>query len=168
MIAELSPGTVVLMRNEVKANDDRGPVVATHGRTWSAHMGIVIPSPLGRHAAVPYSRDWGQYTGSRWLPAGQRSTESMKSSISWTIDPPTCTGPEARGTLNAWSSGLHGFDREDATWEPGDSLQEGAIDAISDYWAARIPAQLTSTPRSGRQQKQDRRIEKLQASLVQH
>ena len=79
---------------------------------------------------------------------------------------PATVGPEALHIeyLVKWL----GFDREDATWEPGDSLQEGAIDAISDYWAVRIPAQPTSTPRSGRQQKKDRRIDKIRTSLVKH
>ncbi len=79
---------------------------------------------------------------------------------------PAEVGPEARHIeyLVKWT----GFDRQDSTWEPGESLQQGAIDAISDYWSARSPATTANTPRSGRQRKQERRIDKLKAKLVPH
>ncbi len=78
---------------------------------------------------------------------------------------PAAVGPEARDIeyLVKWT----GFDRADSTWEPGDSLQQGAIDAISDYWSARAPATTTSTP-SGRQRKKDRRVDKIRARIVHH
>jgi hypothetical protein len=79
---------------------------------------------------------------------------------------PAEVGPEARDIeyLVKWT----GFDRADSTWEPGESLQQGAIDAISDYWSARAPETPTSTPRSGRQRKKDRRVDKIRARIVHH
>ena len=81
---------------------------------------------------------------------------------------PATVGPEALHIeyLIKWA----GFDKADATWEPGDTLQEGAMDAISDYWAARRPTaqQQPSKPSSGRQRRKDRRIEQLKAKLVPH
>ncbi len=55
---------------------------------------------------------------------------------------PEAVGPEALNIeyLVKWT----GFNRQDSTWEPGDSLQQGAIDAISDYWSARSPETPTS------------------------
>ncbi len=79
---------------------------------------------------------------------------------------PAAVGPEARDIeyLVKWT----GFDRADSTWESSESLQQGAIDAISDYWSARAPATTTSTPRSGRQRKKDRRLDKIRARIVHH
>jgi hypothetical protein len=37
--------------------------------------------------------------------------------------------------------------KSDSTWEPGELLQAGAMDAISDYWSARMPAQQQSSKR---------------------
>ena len=79
---------------------------------------------------------------------------------------PADAGPETRDI--EYQVKWVGFDRADSTWEPSESLQAGAIDAISDYWSARIPAQRSGKPRSGRQLKQDRRVDKIQANLVQH
>jgi hypothetical protein len=135
-----------------------------HPWSWSADMGIVTDSDGA--AAVPYSRDWNQYTGSRWLPAGQRSTESMKSSISWTIDPPTLV--RKHGTSNTWSSGLvstaktqRGSPAPATHFKKVPSTQL-VITGLRGYQRN----QPCSTPRLGRQQKQDRRIEKLQLSQL--
>jgi hypothetical protein len=160
LIAELSPGTIVLMKNEDMGNDEApwSPpmvVVARHGNSYQLRWGGA-GTLLDR--LVPVHR----------LKVAPRGTSvDGVYEVSAIIDHrPANVGPEALNIeyLVKWL----GFDREDATWEPGDSLQSGAIDAISDYWAARTPAQPASTPRSGRQQKKDRRIERFRTSLVQH
>jgi hypothetical protein len=159
LIAELVPGTVVFMRNE-DANSDEAPwsppmvVVSRHGNSYRLRWG---GSGTLLDRLVPVFR-------LKVAPKGTNVDGVYE--VDMIIDHrPAAVGPEARDIeyLVKWT----GFDRADSTWEPGDSLQQGAIDAITDYWSARAPASTTSTP-SGRQRRQDRRVDKIRAHIVPH
>ena len=160
LIAELKPGTIVLMRNEDKGADEA---------PWSPPMIVV-----GRHGNS-YQLRWGG-SGTlleRLVPVHRLKIAPKGTSVDGVYEieqiidhRPADAGPETRDIeyLIKWV----GFDRADSTWEPSESLQSGGIDAISDYWDARLPQQQSSKHRSGRQIKKDRRIDKIHANLVQH
>jgi hypothetical protein len=164
LIAELSPGTIVLMKNEDMGNDEApwSPpmvVVSRHGNSYKLRWGgsgtlLDRLVPVHRLKVAPRA-------GPRWIwHIRSRNYHRPPTRRRWP------GGVTHRVYLIKWA----GFDKADATWEPGDTLQEGAMDAISDYWAARRPTaqQQPSKPSSGRQRRKDRRIEKLKAKLVPH
>ncbi len=162
LIAELVPGTVVFMKNE-DANSDEAlspysppmVVVKRHGNSYQLRWG---GSGTLLERLVPVHR----------LKIAPRGTEvDGIYEVEQILDHrPAEVGPEAR--LIEYLIKWKGFDRADSTWEPGDSLQEGAIDAISDYWEARSAVTSTSTPRSGRQKKRARRIDKFRSNIIAH
>ena len=62
-----------------------------------------------------------------------------------------------------------GFDIIDATWEPAEHMLVGAQDAISDYWAARVPrVQQPLATISGRQRARNTRVANLASKIVPH
>lgn len=148
------------MRNEDKGADEA---------PWSPPMIVV-----GRHGNS-YQLRWGG-SGTlleRLVPVHRLKIAPKGTSVDGVYEieqiidhRPADAGPETRDIeyLIKWV----GFDRADSTWEPSESLQSGGIDAISDYWDARLPQQQSSKHRSGRQIKKDRRIDKIHANLVQH
>jgi hypothetical protein len=127
---------------------------ASDEATWSPPMVVVMQSPgeqlqitVGRQRHTTRSSDYS----ARPPAQGGTSRDSggydiyEVENISSSIDPPKLVRGGAVYRQPHQVGRIRPRGRYVGRIEPGDSLQSGALDAISDYWAARIPCNEAAT-----------------------